>query len=304
MSARPFEVDDLETLPIVHLVSAGAPIHAGQVHRVWRAMVQTPGSTEPAIPVVLKAVTTREKLVIELACSLASGVLKLPVPRGMLALAEPDDLPHVPSDALTLPGLPYVLCFASVLRWPDDTAERALDDDSSISEFLWHRFCATTTGAPSAAWDELVANADRHTGNFVFDGTRYWLIDHELSLRPIAEAMRLMTRADTRQQVLTHKAERNQVAYQMLQRRPNDHGMLLQPRHFEARAKALELFAVKMSQWRSGIPALDDLLSDTETVLRGIILRLPALSLQLNERISNPGGPLLWTASNDSPNKP
>lgn len=299
MSTRPFDVDDLETLPIVHMVSAGAPIHARQIHRVWRAMVQTPGSVAPAIPVVLKAVPSREKLIIELACSLASGVLKLPVPRGMLALADPEDLPNPPADALTLPGVPQLPCFASVLRWPDDTAERALDDDSSITEYLWHRFCSTTTGAPSAAWDELVANADRHTGNFVFDGTRYWLIDHELSLRPIAEAMRQMTESETRQRVLSHKAERNQVAYQMLQRRPNDHGMLLQPRHFEGKAKALELFAAKMSQWRTGIPALDDLLSDTETVLRGIILRLPALSLQLNERLSKPGGPLLWTTSSD-----
>lgn len=297
---RPFDPEDLDTLPVVQLVSAGAPIDVGQVHRVWRGLVQTPGSVQPAIPVVLKYMPSHVKLAIELACSLASAVLRLPVPRGMLALANPEELRGLPVDSKALPGRDEVLCYASVLRWPDDTAERALEGDPSINDFLWRRFCEHKTAAPGAAWDELVANADRHTGNFIYDGVRYWLIDHELSLRPIADSIRQMTDSATRQSVIDHVARDNQLAHQLLQHRPNDHGMLAQPRQFESRTRALEGLAVTMSHWRTGIATLDTVLLDAEIVLRGIILRLPALGLHLNQRLSTPTGPLLWTPSNDS----
>lgn len=297
---RPFDPNELETLPVVQLVSVGPPIREGQIHRAWRGMVQTPGSVEPAIPVAMKYMASPVKLAIELGCSLASAVLGLPVPRGMLVLANPADLTGLPTDARQIAGRDEVLLYGSVLRWPDDTAERALSDDASIADFLWHRFCDTKVAAPGAAWDELVANPDRHTGNFIFDGERYWLIDHDLSLRPLAEAVQRMTDAGTRQSLIEHRANDNQVARQMLNRRPNDHGMLQQPKHFESKAKALELLATRMPSWRTGITPLDTVLVDAETVVRGIILRLPALALQLNDRLSKPGGSLLWTPSNAS----
>lgn len=294
---KPFDPDDLESLPVVHLMSAGAPIYAGQLNRVWRALVQTPGSVDSALPVVLKFMPSNVKVSIELGCSLASAVIGLPVPRGMVVLANPDELVGLPQQARPLPGRSEVLCYASVLRWPDDTAERALADDPAVTDFLWRRFCDTKLASPSAAWDELVANADRHTKNFVFDGARYWLIDHELSLRPISESIQRMTETAGRLSLVDHKADDNKVAHQLLQRRPADHGMLQQPKGFESRKQSLELLATRMAAWRTGDAALDAVLQDAETVLRGIILRLPALGLHLTDRISSPAGPLKWTPS-------
>lgn len=299
---RFFDPDDPASLPVVQLVSAGEPIYAGQVNRTWRAMVQSPGSLEPAIPVALKYMESHVRLAMELGCSLAAHALKLPVPRGMLVLANPDELRGLPPEARRLSGRTEVLCYGSVLRWPEDTAERGIEDDARVEDFIWQRFCETKTAAPGAAWDELVANDDRHTRNFIFDGARYWLIDHELALRPLAESVRTLAQAATRQLILDHRAPRNQVAAQLRSRRPADHGMLTQPPAFQARIKTLEALALRMKTWRTGAAAIDAVLEDAETILRGIILRLPALGEQLTRRVATTSGPLLWESSTESSN--
>lgn len=301
---RPFDPDDIATLPVVHLVSAGEAIYARQVNRAWRAMVQTPGSTEPAIPVALKFMESHVRVAMELGCSLAAYALRLPVPRGMIVLANPAELIGLPSDAKRLSGRAEVLCYGSVLRWPEDTAEQVLDEDARVQNFLWQRFCATKTAAPSAAWDELVANDDRHPGNFIFDGSRYWLIDHELALRPLAESVRLMAIATTRQLILGHRAKRNQVATQLRSRRPDDHAIPAQVPAFLAKMRALDALVLRMQHWRTGVPKLDAVLTDAETVVRGIMLRLPALGEQLAVRLSSKSGPLLWESSTASSNTP
>lgn len=299
---KAFDPDDPASLPVVHLVSAGEAVYAGQIHRAWRALVQSPGSVEPAIPVVLKHMDSHVRLAMELGCSLAAHALKLPVPRGMLVLANPAELRGLPEAARPLSGRSEVLCYGSVLRWPEDTAERGIEDDSRGEDFIWERFCSTKTAAPGAAWDELVANDDRHTRNFIFDGSRYWLIDHELALRPLADTVRQMAQAATRQLIIDHRAARNQVATQLRSRRPADHGMLIQPPVFLARKKALDALVHQMQAWRTDTPSLDAVLSDSETIVRGIILRLPALGEQLTRRISTTGGPLLWESSTESSN--
>ena len=296
-SPRPFDLGDLHSLPLVHLVSAGEPLRVGQVHRAWRGMVQTPGSVEMSIPVVLKYLPEQPKLAIELACSLASAVFKLRVPRGMLVLADRTLLPGLPADALSVNERGEVLCFASALRWPDDTAERALEGDPAVTDYLWHRFCSTNDAAPTAAWDELVANPDRHTGNFIYDGVRYWLIDHELSLKPLADSIRRMAEAAVRQAVIEHKAERNQVAAQLVERRPDDHGILDQVQPFESKKRALQGLEVTMRTWKTGSMTIDGVLELAYVVMGGIILRLPPLGLQLTERLAKPGGSLQWTTS-------
>jgi hypothetical protein len=52
-----------------------------------------------------------------------------------------------------------------------------------------------------------------------------------------------------------------------------------------------------MAQWRTGTPQLDAVLTDAEIIVRGIILRLPALGEQLTQRLSSNSGPLLWESS-------
>jgi len=257
-------------------------------------MVQTPGSTEPAISVVLKWMPSRVKVAIELGCSLAAMAFKLDVPRGMLVLADVDALAGLPAAATPLPG-GRILCYGSVLRWPETARPR--DGDAAVDEFIWQRFCETTTAAPGAAWDELVANGDRHAGNLVFSDSRYWLIDHDKALAPLAEAVRRMTEQTTRDEVREYRAKQNQVATQLLQRKPADHGMLTQPTKFEARSRALELLANRMSNWRTGNGVVNDVLVDAETTVRGIISRLPALGLQLQDRLSRPPSTLSWSTT-------
>ena len=276
------------------MVSAGPPIREGQIHRAWGAMVQTAGSTEPAIPVVLKHMSG-VRVAIELACSLAASALRLPVPRGMLVMANPDELTGFSTTDSLSASRRRLICYGSVLRWPETA--RARNGDSAVDDFIWQRFCETATASSGAAWDELVANADRHAGNFVFDGNRYWLIDHDLALRPLAEAVRRMTDVAVRSNILEHRAAANQVATQLATRRPTDHGILNQPRIFESKSKALEALAAQMVHWRTGISEVDDVLTDAETVVRGIILRLPALGLQLTERLSKPTSSLKWTST-------
>ncbi|WP_139188765.1 hypothetical protein [Variovorax sp. OV700] len=288
----------MSTLPVVHLVSSGRPIFDGQVNPVWSAMVQTAHVTDPAIPVALKHIPSTVKVAIELGCSLAATALKIPVPRGMLVLANPDDVPGLAEHGRPIPGLPEVLCYGSVLRWPERA--RARTGDPLVDDYVWKRFCDSATAAPSAAWDELVANGDRHAGNFILEGSKYWLIDHDHALKPLAKSVKAVLSSKTRADLVSYRAQRNQVAAQLVRRRPGDHAILDQPKALSTRAKTLEGLVTMMGHWRSGNSMIDDVLSDAETVVRGIILRLPALALLLDARLAGPQSSLQWT----SPTRP
>lgn len=291
---RPFDPDDVSTLPLVELMSAGRPIYAGQVNPVWMAMVQAEGVTEPAISVALKYVDSRVKVAIELGCSLSAIALKIPVPRGMLVRVDPTLLPELLSQNPKRLATGEVLCFASILRWPERNRPRT--GDPAVDDHVWKRFCESASASPSAAWDELVANDDRHSGNFVLDSGRYWLIDHDHALRPLAEAVRISLGGKESANLVKHRAKANQVAAQLVQRRPTDHGILDQPKLFSSRSRALDALVATMHHWRSGDPEIDAVLSDTETVVRGIILRLPPLGLLLDARLSGPISTLQWTS--------
>ena len=66
---------------------------------------------------------------------------------------------------------------------------------------------------------------------------------------------------------------------------------------FLGRKQGLELLANRMPLWHTGVSGIDDVLQDAETVVRGITLRLPALGLHLNDRLSTSTGSLKWTPS-------
>lgn len=93
------DIEDTTRAPLAHLNSAGLPIDAGQTHKVWRGQVQVPGRTQPSVPVALKWMAGQVKLAIELACALAAGEMNLPVPRGVVVLADRDQLPGLASSA-------------------------------------------------------------------------------------------------------------------------------------------------------------------------------------------------------------
>lgn len=289
------DLADASRAPVARLTSSGIPIKAGQTHKVWRGLVQVEGCTEPSEPVALKWMSSTIKVALELACSLAANEMKLPVPRGVVVLAPRDQLPGLPAAAKPLPGTDDMLCFGSAFHFPDDTAARLLNDDAAVEEYTWRRLCDSRHAASSAAWDELAANADRHTGNLVFDGDRYWLIDHELALEPINRLMRRFAQTVARQQLLEHRARENAIAQQLAHRRASDHGMLSQANRLARAEKQLKLLADSVRDWRTGQTAVDAVWPMTEVALRSIALRLPALAHLLSLRLGRPDAESLWS---------
>lgn len=281
--------------PWARLQSGGVPINAGQVHKVWRGQVQVPGSMEPCVPVALKWMPGVAKLPIELACALAAAELNLSVPRGVVVIAARDQLPGLPAAARTLSSSQDVICFGSLHQWPDDSVARLLDDEAA-AEHTWRRLCEMPAAASGAAWDELTANADRHVGNLLFDGNKYWLIDHELALEPIAKVMRRWAVQAAQESVREHRAKSNAIAAQLAHRRPNDHDIHAQPARFSSAKRRIELLADRMRTWSTGHRAVDDVWQLTEVVLRGIATRLPPLALMLNERLRVPDPTSLWSS--------
>lgn len=295
------DLDDTTRAPLARLNSSGLPIDAGQVHKVWRGLVQVEGCMEPSVPVALKWMAGGEhKLPLELACSLAGAELGLTIPRGVLVLSRRDQLPGLPGTARPLPGTEDYLCYGSVHQWPDDTVARLLDDDDAVEEHTWQKLCASPGAPAGAAWDELAANADRHTGNVVFDGQRYWLIDHELALQPIAKVMRRFAAPGARLQLVEHRARENTLAAQLARRHPMSHGILKQPASFARAEQRLRALADRVRLWQTGHPQVDTVWPLTEVVLRGISLRLPALAVMLNQRLNIADARSLWNSSNPS----
>ena len=290
------DLDDTTRAPLARLNSSGLVINVGQTHKVWRGLVQVERCMEPAIPVALKWMPGSHKLPIELACALAAAEIGLPVPRGVLVLAKRDQLPGLVAAAKPLPGSDDFLCYGSAHQFPDDSRAQHLDGPGT-EEFTWKDLCDHPVAAPGAAWDELADNADRHIGNLLFDGSKYWFIDHELALPPIAKVMRNLVQQRDRLQVVEHRARVNLVAEQLQRRRPNDHGMLAQPPRFARIEGRLKVLADRVRLWQTGHAQVDHVWPLTEIVLRGIASRLPALALMLTERLDIPSANSLWNSS-------
>jgi hypothetical protein len=122
--------------PVMDLNSGAVALSAGQTNKAWRGLVQTNGSSELSVPVVLKWIPNGPKLSIELACAIASSILQLPVPPGMLVLAHPDQLPGLSASAQRKQRL---ICFGSRLQWPDDTFARLYPDDAHLDYSVQHQ---------------------------------------------------------------------------------------------------------------------------------------------------------------------
>ena len=63
-------------------------------------------------------------------------------------MADPADLQGMPADAKPIPGRSEVLCYASMLQWPQDTMERVDKGDQAVADFLWNRFCHSSVASP------------------------------------------------------------------------------------------------------------------------------------------------------------
>jgi hypothetical protein len=149
----------------------------------------------------------------------------------------------------------------------------------------------------------LVANEDRHYQNVVFDGHRWWLIDHEFALGPVAKVMKRFTEQGSRQAIADYVSKNNQLAYEVMTRRP-DHKMSAVPPSLESLRHRLNWVTLQARQWVTGVPEIDTVLIMTHIYLSSIELRLPALSLHLSRRMQHPEKSLLWTSPNTASTAP
>lgn len=279
----------------MRLLCTGTLLEGNHLNKVWRGMAQRANSLEPGLPMMVKWVAKKEVLAAELACAVAARALRLPVPGGALVMAEKADLPGLPQRVRGGPK-DMVLCFGSELQWPDDTMARPRAADDA-EEWVWQQVCHSSQGASGGVWDELVANEDRHCQNLVFDGARWWLIDHERALPSVAKVMEKFAQAIARQAVIEERARQNILASEMLARRPMDHKMEALPAAWTGQRQRLQWLVEQSRDWAVGVPDVDTVLMMAHVYLSSIALRLPTLALHLKHRLAQPDAASLWNSS-------
>ncbi len=283
-----------EPPPIYHLAGTASRREGNHTHPVWLGRVVHEQVAGESLPMIVKLLDSQVTAAVELSCALAARELRLPVPRPGLVVAERALLPGVPDsirgDVLLLVGSHY--------QRPDAfMAAVTAGGDEAAEEHIWRILCESSTGAPAAAFDELVANADRHCENVLFDGAQWWLFDHDLALPPASQYVVSPDLRERRLEAIAFMAKVNQIAHEMLRRRPRDHSMLAQPTQFDNRSKAVKALAIRAEGWHHADPHIEAIFRLTSVVLGLIHLRLPALGEQLRTRIGNPNPPgLQWSS--------
>ncbi|WP_236862163.1 hypothetical protein [Burkholderia pseudomallei] len=275
--------------PVYRLLGVPEKVVGKHLNHVWKGLAGIPGADEPGIPVVVKYLPNTAQLDIELACGLASQVLKLPVPNPGLVIAEPEDLPGRPTG---MKGGPAVL-FGSLFQ-PQFMARHAGGGEIG-EEYIWESVCSNDTGRIGAAWDELVANPDRHAQNLLFDGVKWWLFDHNLALEPVTKLYKAIASTSSQQDVVMYKARVNQLLTQLVTRRPENHGIEDEAAKFARHAQRLKMLAIEMGRWK--LPAegrVTTIIRMAAVIVDLIALRLEPLHLYLAQRLQKPSAENLW----------
>jgi hypothetical protein len=278
--------------PIFTLSGTATPLKGDHLNLVWQGMAHRTGPIEePGMPVVAKYFGQAPgKIAIELACGLAGVALDLPIPQPALVIADREFLPDVPAGASD-----QVLLFGSWFEPSQQLLRRPQNE-----KFVWNKVCESKAGAPGAIWDELVANDDRHYKNFLFDGAKWWLIDHDKALPPLAQLERQVAAliGAGSQTLVEFRASVNQLAMKMLFHRPENHGMQTEAAAILRLKAQVDTMCLYVRAWTHENDQLNELLKHTSVVLDAIKLRLPAVSLLISRRLSHPEyGTLSWTSS-------
>jgi len=278
--------------PVYRLLAVPEKIHGKHVNHVWKGLAGVPGATEPGIPVVVKYLPKATQLDIELACGLASQVLKLPVPMPGLVIADSEDLPGRPASIKD----PQVVLFGSLYQPPDPFLERQSNGGAVGEEHIWSRVCFDDTGKSGAAWDELVANPDRHAQNLIFDGMKWWLFDHNLALAPVSKIYATIAEPSAQRSIVAHTAKINQLLDQLLRRRPDDHGIEAEAARLSKHVQRLKILALEMNRWQvPGGPKIANIVKMAALIVDLIALRLEPLQLYVAQRLQKPSAEGLWT---------
>lgn len=258
----------------------------------WRGLVSPPDTTEASLPMAIKYLgDSSVKISIELACGLAAVALRLPVPKPALVYCDREDLPSLPISAKG----EALLLFGSSFTPEDTIWARAKANSKNDAELIWQKVCDDSIGPKGAAWDELIANPDRHHRNLINDGSRWWLFDHDKAIPPASSSTTLAAASPSLNQFSEFFARANILASEMLKRHPMDHSLNHQPAEFEKSRDRLKALAHLIDKWEASDLRIKGVLQDSTVLVRLLVRRLPALALHINNRIGNRDGNTLWT---------
>lgn len=244
---------------------------------------------------VFKHLSHPGKLAIEMACALVSTALQNKTPSPCLVLASKDQLPELP-DSAHQPG-DFAILFGSAYVDGNRFFEQLSQaNDATLDNSVWSHFCDNTaTAAKGAALDELLANWDRHSRNMRFDGSNWWLIDHDQALAATL---------DNDPKVIDPKfvARQNQIASQLAERRRSDHHMDDAARLAAQRQEQVKSIAAMAAKWTHSIPRVAEIWQQTASLIGLMSRRMPMLQIMINERIGiNQSIALKWTSSPTPP---
>lgn len=280
--------------PIYHLAGAAVKREGDHSHDTWHVRVVHEAISGYSMPMIVKAVRSPIVLAIEVACGMAAHELQLAVPQPGLVVADREDLPDIDED---LPGQRLLLVGSHYQR-PDALFAEAVDNSPAAEELIWTKVCESHVATQGAAWDELIANPDRHCENVLFDGTTWWLFDHDQALAPAANFASATHNTDTRNEAIAFNAQVNLLADQLLKRyaAKAPQSIVDQHKRLERGAKRLHALARYAESWSHPDQDVHSTLQLIGVVLGLIQLRLPALAQKLRDRVNTPtDARSLWT---------
>jgi hypothetical protein len=295
MASVPKDLSAVAESPPLYRLLATAEVMGnedGHLNPAWRGIVGKPDSTEPGIPMVIKYLGDSSiKNSIEIACGLAAIALRLPVPRPALVYCDSEDLPNLPR---SVEGKTLLL-FGSQLQPEDTLWVQAKASSVEMAELIWKKVCSLPIGAQGAAWDELIANPDRHHQNLIWDGVKWWLFDHDKAIPPALSTKTESDKSKLGKEFPEFIVRANLLALEMIKRYPADHKLDIQPNDFEKNKMRLLTLARLTETWRVEDPRVTGILNDASLLTTLIANRLPALSMHLQHRIGRKSGDSLWT---------
>lgn len=276
-------------LEVLFLICEAELLEGNHVNRAWRGQVASQGMPR-AKTMILKWLDGHLAFCVELACALAAQSLGLRVPAPGIVIAPREFLQGIPAAVRS----EEVLLVGSEYKVPDVFLARATHGNPAAEEFVWNKLCASDMGPAGAAWDELVANEDRHHQNAIFDGSHWWLFDHDRALMEAGPFSKNPTDPKVRLDLKNFSARCNNLAAQMVKRHRSSHGISLQPAEFDRHKTALSLLAQAAMKWIHSDPRMQGIFDTTAILLTAIELRLPALALNIQARIEEPSAEDLW----------
>jgi hypothetical protein len=158
----------MDEIKIAELLPGFERVDDQNINSVYRGHIQ-PAKDDTPLLAYFKIIPPRE-VFVESVCSLLCRHLGLPTPEPYLLIMG-EDLCPINGDH-TLPA------FATVDAQSPSFKHYLRHNSSNIAILKeWTKLIS------SATFDEFIGNTDRNTGNFLFDGKGFTLIDHGLAIK-------------------------------------------------------------------------------------------------------------------------